>query len=309
MKRSIAAAALLLCTAFPAAQAGAEETTIQLKEVIVTATKTEKAPEDVTQSVTVITGEDIRKTNATDVAAAIQNATGVHISGYGTPGSVESLKIRGAYSSQILVLLNGIRMNSARDGGFDLSLIPVSVDDIERIEIVRGPGSALYGSDAVGGVINIITKKPTENRSTFTGQVGSHGYDDLFASNAGRHGSWYYLFSGERETSDGYRVNSDLYQWVYGGRIGYDLSRNSALEITANYLANEVGSPGSTDFGETPVARQQERNAVFGASYTAEITSVPEHQTLSLPQTGRSQVQRPGLHGLHGIPRTGQQPV
>jgi outer membrane cobalamin receptor len=249
-----------------------QEKGVRLGEVVVTATKTEKDIQDMTQAVTVVTGEEIRKAGATDVATAIQNATNVHIGNYGTPGSVESVSIRGAYSSQVLVLLNGIRMNSSRDGGFDLSFVPVSVDDIDRIEIVRGPGSALYGSDAVGGVINIITKKPVSEQVLMKGSAGSHGYDDLYFSKYGRQGAWYYTLSGDRQTSDGYRVNSDLYQWTYGGKIGYDFSKVSSLELTANYLSKENGSPGSTVFGETPHARQQERNAVFGAAYRGKIS-------------------------------------
>jgi outer membrane cobalamin receptor len=274
MKRSLLFSMLVMLLVFQQKAVNAEEQTTLLNEVVVTATRTDKDPQDVTQSVSVITNEEIRETGATDVATAIQDVTGVHISGFGTPGSVASLNIRGAYSSQILVLLDGIRMNSSRDGGFDLSLIPVSVEDIERIEIVRGPGSALYGSDAVGGVINIITKKPSVNQSSFKGEVGSHGYDDLFLRDSDRQRNLYYSLSGERETSDGYRLNSDLYQWVYGGKVGYDLSKTSSVEFTADYLTNEVGSPGSTVFGITPHARQQERNAVFGVAYREKLASV-----------------------------------
>jgi len=281
MKRSVLSAMLLMLIVFPRGAVFAEETATQLNEVVITATRTAKDPRDVTQSVSVITNEEIRKTGATDVATAIQNVTGVHISGYGTPGSVASLSIRGAYSAQILVLLNGIRMNSSRDGGFDLSLIPVSVEDIERIEIVRGPASALYGSDAVGGVINIITKKPSVDQSMIKGAVGSHGYDDIFLNHSARQGEWYYSLSGERETSNGYRLNSDLYQRVYGGRIGYDFSKTSSVEFTAHYLENEVGSPGSTVFGITPHARQQERNTVFGAAYNGKLA-----QSLDLKLSG-----------------------
>ena len=272
IKRSVMAVAMIWWVSVSAVPAVmAEEKTTQLNEVVVTATKTEKDLNDVTQQVTVITGDEIRKSGATDVATAIQNSTNVHIASFGTPGSVESLSIRGASSAQVLVLLNGMRMNSSRDGGFDLSMIPVSAEDIERIEIVRGPASALYGSDAVGGVINIITKKPSANQSIVKGSVGSHGYDDLFLNNSGRQEQVYYSLSGERETSNGYRLNSDLYQWVYGGKVGYDFSKTSSIELTANYLENELGSPGSTVFGITPNARQQERNAVYGVAYKGQL--------------------------------------
>jgi outer membrane cobalamin receptor len=252
--------------------AAAQEKTTQLREVVVTATKTEKDPNDVTQPVSIISSEEIRNSGATDVPTAIQNATGVHIGNYGTPGSVQSVSIQGAFSSQILVLVDGIRMNSSRDGGFDLSMLPVSIEDIDRIEIVRGPGSALYGSDAVGGVINIITKRPTTSQNTVKGMIGSHGYDNIFLGNTGRYDQYYYALSGSRETSDGYRVNSDLDQWIYGGKMGYDISKTSYIELSANFLDNELGSPGSTTY-VTPHARQRDRNAVFGGVFKMNIAS------------------------------------
>jgi outer membrane cobalamin receptor len=272
MKKVLLVLVLMLAAVVQAATAQEAQITT-LKEVVVTATKKEKELQDVTQPVTVITAEEIAKSGATNVATAIQNAAGVHIGDYGTPGSVASASIRGAQSAQILVLMNGIRLNSSRDGGFDLSFIPVAVEDIERIEIVRGPGSALYGADAVGGVINIITRKASANQSTLKGAAGSHGYDNRYLANSGRQEEFSYSVSGSRETSDGYRENSDLDQWIVGGRAGYDFSKTASIEVTANYLDKEWGSPGSTVFGTTPHARQRDRNAVYGASYSGKISS------------------------------------
>jgi vitamin B12 transporter len=251
----------------------AQEKTTKLNEVIVTATKTDKDPNDVTQPVSVISGDEIRKSGATDVATAIQNATSVYIDSYGTPGSVQSVSIRGASSAQILVLVDGIRMNSSRDGGFDLSLIPVSVDDIDRVEIVRGPGSALYGTDAMGGVINIITKKPVVSQDMIQGSIGSYGYDNIYLKSSGRSNQFYYILSGAHETSNGYRENSDLDKWIYGGKIGYDISKTSSVEFSANFLDNEVGSPGSTIFGITPNARQEDENSILGALFKGNIST------------------------------------
>ena len=118
----IQSAAVLLLIAITSSLAVAQETTTKLNEVVVTATKTEKDPNDVTQPVQVISGDDIRKSGATDVATAIQNATSVQINSYGTPGSIQSISIRGASAAQVLVLIDGIRMNSPLNGGFDLSM-------------------------------------------------------------------------------------------------------------------------------------------------------------------------------------------
>ena len=272
MKRAISIMAGILLAAGLSATAFAQEAGTRLGDVVVTATRTEKDLRDVTQSVTVVTREEIKQSGATDVATAVQNVASVHIANFGTPGSVESMSIRGAYSAQVLVLLDGIRMNSSRDGGFDLSFLPVSVEDIDRIEIVRGPSSALYGSDAVGGVINIITRKPQEDRNSIIASAGSHGYDSIHLGGEGRKGGWYYSVAGKRETSDGYRVNSDLYRWVFNGKVGYELSKTSSLEFAANYLSEDVGSPGSTltFLGvplATPNARQTERNQVYSGAY------------------------------------------
>ncbi len=164
-------------------------------------------------------------------------------------------------------------MNSPRDGGFDLSIIPVSVEDIDRIEVLRGPGSALYGSDAMGGVINIITKKPTATQNTIKTTAGSNRYGDIFLGNSGRNDQVYYSMSGNYVTSDGYRENSDLDQWVYGGKLGYDMSKTSSVEFSANFLNNEVGSPGSTIFGLTPHARQKDDNSVLAALFKTDIST------------------------------------
>src|SRR3990172_23365 len=127
----------------------AEEADVKLQEVVVTATKTEKDPKDVTQSVTVITADEIKKSGATNAAEVVRKAAGVSVQEYGPRGSVGQVTVRGAGSAQVLVLLDGRRLNSARSGGYNLTDLPVALDDIERIELVRGPSSALYGADAV----------------------------------------------------------------------------------------------------------------------------------------------------------------
>jgi len=161
---------------------------MQMNEVVVTATKTEQKPEDVTQSVTVITADDIKKSGATNVGDILSTTPGATVTNYGPLGALQSIELRGSSYQQVLVLLNGMRLNSGSAGGFDLSELPVSLDSIERIEIVRGPASALYGSDAMGGVINIITKKPTKPATTLSGAAGDNGYSLASIYNSGKAG-------------------------------------------------------------------------------------------------------------------------
>jgi outer membrane cobalamin receptor len=270
MKRTSVVVAVVVMMSGIASMVSAEEKNVKLNEVVVTATKTEKELKDVTQSVTVITGDEIRKSGATTVAEAVRDAVGVNINDNGTRGSLQTISIRGASYAQVLVLLDGKRMNSSRDGGVDLSALPVAIDDIERIEIVRGSSSALYGADAVGGVVNIITKKPTQNVSKIGGAIGSHGYDNILASMSGKEGGLTYTITGDRETSNGYRLNSDLDQKIVNGRIGYGLSSGSSLDLTTNYISKEIGVPGMVQF-PSPHARQLERETVLGLSYQQKV--------------------------------------
>jgi len=189
---------LLRSIVLPGGLVSAQGKDITLEPVVVTATKTERAPEDVTQSVTVITADEIKKSGATTPSEAVRKTVGMTVNEYGPRGANSNLSVRGSTSAQVLVLLDGKRLNSPRTGGYNLSDLPVSLDDIERIEIVRGSSSALYGADAVGGVINIITKKPDKLAFGLNAEIGSYGYDSLMLRNSGRHGKLYYSLTAER---------------------------------------------------------------------------------------------------------------
>jgi outer membrane cobalamin receptor len=249
----------------------AEESTIKLKEVVVTATRTEKEPQDVTQTVTVITADDIRKSGELTVSDIIEQTTGVAVSDYGTNGALSTVSIRGSSYQQVLVLLDGRRLNSASAGGYDMSNLPVSLDDIERIEIVRGPSSAVYGADAVGGVVNIITKTPSTSRTAVRGEAGSFGYQSLNLNNGNKFDKFYYSLSVGKEKSDGFRVNSDLDKTLAGIKLGYELTTNSSVELAMDYLEKEIGVPGSLQF-PSPLAREWDRNGGGSLTYRSKLT-------------------------------------
>ncbi|MGO9308808.1 MAG: TonB-dependent receptor plug domain-containing protein [Spirochaetia bacterium] len=133
--------------------------TPELNEIVVTATRVDSSVLDSPSFVTVITQKDIQESGAADLAGVLSQQSGIVVNDYGTPGQTKTVSIRGSTSSQVLVLVDGIRQNSSFDGFVDLSRIPV--DNIDHIEIVQGGASSLWGTGAVGGVINIITKKAT----------------------------------------------------------------------------------------------------------------------------------------------------
>lgn len=274
-RRSIVVSAVTALLFILSGSIAPAEENVQLKEVVVTATKTEKQPQDVTQSVTVITADEIQKSGATSVAEVMSTAAGVKVNDQGPLGSLASVSLRGSTYQQVLVLLDGKRLNSASAGGFDLSGLPVSMDAIERIEIVRGPSSALYGADAVGGVVNIITKKPAESKTTLSGAMGGQGYTSTQLYNTGKDNNTYYSLSLGKDRSHGYRTNSDTDQVTAGIKIGYDFDKTSSIEATSDYTTKDIGVPGSTlflPFSLTPRARQQDRLSITGLQYKQRLS-------------------------------------
>jgi len=157
--------------------------TPELNEVVVTATRIDSDVLDSPSPIAVITQQDIAASGAHDLAGVINAQPGVVVNDYGPVGATQSVSLRGSTSSQVLVLLDGIRLNSGRDGSVDLSTIPL--EGIDRIEIVRGGESALYGTSAIGGVINIITSEARKPEVTFSITNGSylpHAANEVSAS-------------------------------------------------------------------------------------------------------------------------------
>lgn len=166
MKRAIkmlivTISSLILCISTGLAEEAQKET--KLEEIVVTATKTEKKVEDAPGSITIVTQEDLKKQNIKTVDDAFQTLSGIFVKrNKGMADTTAGVRMRGFYGDQYtLVLLDGQPLNDAYSGGLEWGMVPVS--NIERIEVIRGAASALYGGNAMGGVINIITKTPKKS--------------------------------------------------------------------------------------------------------------------------------------------------
>jgi len=144
----------------------------ELNEVVVTATRIESPLLESPSFVTVISQKDIADSGAADLSGVLSEQSGVVINNYGPQGQLKTISVRGSSSDQVLVLLDGMRLNSSRDGSVDLSQIPT--ENIDHIEVVRGSASTMYGTGAIGGVINIITKKPNGPGLTLEVTNGSY---------------------------------------------------------------------------------------------------------------------------------------
>lgn len=178
---------LFSLTAFAVAQSiYAQKDSVQntLDEVVVTATKTPKKLSETGKVITVVTKAQIERSGGKDFAQLLTEQTGIIVNGaVSNPGKDKSLFLRGATDKYTLILLDGIPLNESAGigGSFDLRLL--SLDNIERIEILKGSQSTLYGSNAVAGVINIISKKPATSKPQFNG-LATYGSFNTFKGNA-----------------------------------------------------------------------------------------------------------------------------
>jgi vitamin B12 transporter len=195
-----AASPLAIFLAFPAfSQTSA---TPQLKETVVTASRVPTAITDVIADVSVIDREMLDRAGQSSLRDLLAQQPGVQISSNGSYRSSTGIFLRGASSSQTIVLIDGIRIGSATVGAATLENIPLA--RIERIEILRGAASALYGPDAVGGVIQIFTKNPTEAIELGANAgFGSAGQQQAGASVRGSSGALGYSFGLSREKARG----------------------------------------------------------------------------------------------------------
>lgn len=163
---------LACVTAVTCPRAFAAEEAYELPEVVVTANRIPIPRDKIGSAVTVITGEEIEKKKLRQVQDVLRQATSVDIRRFGGPGRQTDLRLRGASPSQSMVLIDGVPMR--RPTSDEAMLAHFSTDNIDRIEIVRGNQSTLYGSNAIGGVINIITKRGTdETHGQITTEIGS----------------------------------------------------------------------------------------------------------------------------------------
>lgn len=241
------------------------EEKIKLEEVVVTATKIEKSVEDVAQDVTVITKKEIESGSYRSISEVVRNVMGINLFEYGNRGATASVSLRGSTSEQVLILIDGKRLNKPGDGQVDLNTISIPLENIERIEILRGASSALYGSDAMGGVINIITRIPDEPVTKFSASYGRFVTRDLSFNTSRKIGKTGFYLSLSKGSSEGFRANSDYDIDAINTKITFDLSKDIRADLNIDYNHKDVGSPGSLTW-PTPFATQTDENLLTGVT-------------------------------------------
>jgi outer membrane cobalamin receptor len=252
---------------------GAMGAEVELGQVVVTSTKTEMEISESPQSISVITKEEINSTPDRSIAEVIQRAPGVLVTNNGPMGSLTSANIRGSEAGQVLIMIDGRRINDPQNGQFDLSNLPLSKDEIERIEVLRGGASALYGADAMGGVINIITKTPSKEPSARAeASYGRFATQEYSLSHRWKPGPLGYGLFASRGLSDGFRPNSDYQAWTFGGDLSYDLPWKGELKVSARNIQKEIGTPGPVTFTD-PDDREKDNQTQLDLNYRDKIGS------------------------------------
>jgi vitamin B12 transporter len=248
-------------------------------------------------AVTVISAQEIERSNPATLSDVLRQVPGLSVTQAGGPGQASAILIRGANAGQTLVLLDGVRINdpSGPSGEFDASMIAPGI--IERIEVLRGPQSALYGSDAIGGVVHIFTKKgrgaPVASLRT---EAGSYGTMSTIGSLAGSKDAWSYAFSGmaqriEGFSNFGYRIGriervrpsleSDATTRFGGlGRIGYDPGTGFRFDI--GVVATHTRAEYDSAFGNHPDTPNVGTRRFFQVHAKAELDTLGDRFTHSL---------------------------
>lgn len=245
MKSYLAGVSLLAVALYQPAlaqeQSSAEEPTI-LKEIVITDGLTPVELKKSGRAVTVITGEQIEKNNIQYVSDALRLVPGFAISRTGSAGGLTQARVRGAEGNHVLVVIDGVEINDNGEGEFDFGSLVA--DDIERIEILRGPQSTFWGANAMSGVINIVTKKGERNstKSMARTEFGTDGTVLGTLSTRGGGETFDYALSGTLRRSEGFNI-SDIGKEEDGDRNGtlngkftVDLSPETTVDGTLRYV-------------------------------------------------------------------------
>jgi iron complex outermembrane receptor protein len=234
--------------------------TITMEEVVVTATRDKEEIRKVPAHVSVITEEEIKKSGATTVVEVLDKLESIQFRNYSGNSSQAVIDMRGFGGDnpygKTLIMMDGRKMN--RPDMSSINWLQIPLNNIERIEVVRGASSVLYGDAAIGGVINIITKKgrgkPQFNASVIAGSDGLHNER---VGVTGSMDKWTYALVGENNFNFGYRERSKLSSLGGGFDVGYDASDLLNVSLGVSFNKTDYQMPGALTKGQMEQNRRQ----------------------------------------------------
>ena len=242
---------------------------VKLDPVVVTVSRIATPLSDTPASVTVISAGEIEKNPARNLSDVIQSDAGIYVKQSGGIGQIPEVSIRGSLPKHTLFLKDGARLNTQNElnpafpGFFDTT-------DVERIEIVKGPASVQHGTDAIGGVIQMVSKTPTRTGGEVTGIIGENNTYKAIVRGDVVHNGFYASLSGQRLESDGTRIfnnqsrkdKASYDQKGYAAKLGYN---NDVLNTSVQISENEGVNIFSSNSGITNAAPREFDNRVINA--------------------------------------------
>lgn len=273
------------------------------EEVVVTATRTEAPATHLGSSVTVISEEEIQLQGARTVAELLATVPGLAVARNGGIGSVTSLFVRGGESDYVKVLIDGIPLNEP-GGAVDLSNL--STTHIERVEVVRGPQSALYGSDAMAGVVQIFTRRGRIETARPRAEVSLEGGTfDSFQGTArleGALGRLSYSAAFRHLDTENADPNDFFHNNSFSTRLDLETGNRSAVTLTARLERGRSGVPGPTAFGRPDLEEfSRKRDFLVGLQWTQQLSN-SWTQKLSYFQSYRNQLSEDPLDSGSYVP-------
>ncbi len=243
----------LACVLSTSAQTAAPAPVATLPEVVVTATRVLQPLTDLVADVTIVDRGQIQRSGAAGLGDVLARLPGIEMARNGGLGGITSVFLRGAETRFTAVFIDGVRVDSQGTGGASWDVIPLS--QVDRIEVLRGPAGAVYGSDAIGGVIQIFTRKGEGPPSPYVGlSLGTYGTTKAEAGVSGSQGSWDYSLGLVRQESKGFNVmqsrNSDDDGYTsesLAARVGLEL--NAAHRLDLSVLSSQLNAQYDSQFG------------------------------------------------------------
>ncbi len=263
-------------------ESGEAESVVETREVVVSATKTPVPSSQVTSAVEVITEEDLQKQKFKTVVDALRLSQGLAVFSSGGPGTNATVRIRGGSSAQTLVLIDGAIVNSATIGEYNFANL--TTDNIERIEILRGAQSMLWGSDAMGGVINIVTKKGTGTpQANAFFEYGSFSSLREGGQVSGQKGPVDFSFALSRWDFTGFSAvnyrrgasERDAFRnWQASSKVGITLPHEGRLEFSFRWLNSDIqldniSTPAQDVFG----SKTRDQELIYTGVYDQRVTN------------------------------------
>jgi outer membrane cobalamin receptor len=262
--------------------------------VVVSAAPVPRAQSDAPATSTVIDADQIARHQWTMTADVLRHVAGFSVGQNGGAGALTSIFPRGGESDYTLVLVDGVRLNSF-GGGFNASLLPLG--DVEQVEIVRGPQSAVFGADAIGGVVHVTTRRGGATSATAALEGGGRQTVRAMGAARGALAGWAFGGSGERNQSDGFTgtapatgevvSNDDWRQSVAQAHAEWTHGATTSVRADLRYLDGERGSPGP--FGSNPIGAYEQVDRIARGEDTNRDLSLSGRLPWSAGLSGRVQ--------------------